>query len=179
MAVTQLGYVGLNVTDIDAWRDFAGPILGMEVRERDGENAPFDGSGHEPLDAQPSAYNAPRLDGADAENVRRGAGRRDTETRVGRGIEGILRRIAIVEHDGLYVVAVRTDETIAPKVETLAVLRAAAFRANLAGTRIETEVAATEDERERPRFVGAPKPCAGTAGGAVDSMIPAPHEGVE
>lgn len=40
MAVTQLGYVGLNVSDIDAWRDFAGSILGMEVRERDGDDAP-------------------------------------------------------------------------------------------------------------------------------------------
>jgi 2,3-dihydroxybiphenyl 1,2-dioxygenase len=29
--VTELGYMGLSVSDLDAWRDFAGGIIGMEV----------------------------------------------------------------------------------------------------------------------------------------------------
>jgi 2,3-dihydroxybiphenyl 1,2-dioxygenase len=41
MAVTQLGYIGLKVKDIDAWHNLAGPILGMEVRERERKNQPL------------------------------------------------------------------------------------------------------------------------------------------
>jgi 2,3-dihydroxybiphenyl 1,2-dioxygenase len=38
MAVTQLGYVGLGVSDIDAWQDYATNVLGFQIgsREEDG-----------------------------------------------------------------------------------------------------------------------------------------------
>jgi 2,3-dihydroxyethylbenzene 1,2-dioxygenase len=39
-AVTELGYVGLNVTDMDAWRRFASDVVGLEVRD-DGESDRF------------------------------------------------------------------------------------------------------------------------------------------
>jgi 2,3-dihydroxyethylbenzene 1,2-dioxygenase len=35
--VTELGYFGLGVSDLAAWKQFAGEILGLEVREEPGE----------------------------------------------------------------------------------------------------------------------------------------------
>jgi 2,3-dihydroxybiphenyl 1,2-dioxygenase len=34
--VTELGYVGIGVSDLAAWKKFAGEILGLEVRSEDG-----------------------------------------------------------------------------------------------------------------------------------------------
>ena len=31
MAVTELGYMGLSVSDLDAWKAFARDVLGLEV----------------------------------------------------------------------------------------------------------------------------------------------------
>lgn len=39
-AVTELGYVGLNVTDIEAWKDFASSVAGLEVMD-EGEKDRF------------------------------------------------------------------------------------------------------------------------------------------
>jgi 2,3-dihydroxybiphenyl 1,2-dioxygenase len=38
MGVTQLGYIGIGVSDVDAWQEYAGTVLGMELagREEDG-----------------------------------------------------------------------------------------------------------------------------------------------
>ena len=35
MAVTQLGYIGLGVSDLDAWCDYATGVLGMEISGRE------------------------------------------------------------------------------------------------------------------------------------------------
>ena len=35
MAVTQLGYIGLGVSDLDRWCDYATGVLGMEVSGRE------------------------------------------------------------------------------------------------------------------------------------------------
>jgi len=40
MTIKQLGYVGLNVGDIEAWRRLAGSVLGLEVREPGGAGEP-------------------------------------------------------------------------------------------------------------------------------------------
>ncbi len=37
VAVTELGYVCFGVSDLAAWRDFAGNLLGLEVFEEPGE----------------------------------------------------------------------------------------------------------------------------------------------
>ena len=36
MGVSQLAYVGINITDVAAWRHLATDILGMEERKRKG-----------------------------------------------------------------------------------------------------------------------------------------------
>ena len=36
-AVTELGYLGLSVSDLDAWRSYASEVAGMEVFD-DGED---------------------------------------------------------------------------------------------------------------------------------------------
>jgi len=41
MSVTQLGYIGFSVKDLEAWRTLAGPMLGFELRERVGDDAPL------------------------------------------------------------------------------------------------------------------------------------------
>jgi hypothetical protein len=38
--VTELAYFGFNITDGDAWRDYAANCIGMEVRD-DGESDRF------------------------------------------------------------------------------------------------------------------------------------------
>lgn len=38
-AVCQLGYVGLEVSDLDAWRSLAGEVLGFEVADREEDGA--------------------------------------------------------------------------------------------------------------------------------------------
>lgn len=40
-AVTQLGYLGIGVSDIGAWEEFATQILGLQARERDADGSLF------------------------------------------------------------------------------------------------------------------------------------------
>jgi 2,3-dihydroxybiphenyl 1,2-dioxygenase len=40
-AVTQLGYLGIGVSDIVAWKDFATAVLGMEIAETDADGSLF------------------------------------------------------------------------------------------------------------------------------------------
>jgi 2,3-dihydroxybiphenyl 1,2-dioxygenase len=40
-AVTQLGYLGIGVSDIDAWREFATSVLGMEIAENGADGSLF------------------------------------------------------------------------------------------------------------------------------------------
>jgi 2,3-dihydroxybiphenyl 1,2-dioxygenase len=41
MGVTQLGYIGVNVSDPDSWLDLLTNVFGLEVRERKGKNSPL------------------------------------------------------------------------------------------------------------------------------------------
>src|SRR5579872_1140166 len=41
MGVTQLGYIGLNVTDPEAWLDLMTNVFGVEVRRRKDKNSPL------------------------------------------------------------------------------------------------------------------------------------------
>ena len=34
MVVSQLGYIGIGVSDVDKWEEFAQEVLGMEVSDR-------------------------------------------------------------------------------------------------------------------------------------------------
>ena len=40
-AVTQLGYIGINVSDLDAWEQFATEALGLQVSGRDTDGSLF------------------------------------------------------------------------------------------------------------------------------------------
>ena len=40
-AVTQLGYLGINVSDLDAWEKFATDVLGLQVSGRDTDGSLF------------------------------------------------------------------------------------------------------------------------------------------
>ena len=39
--VTQLGYLGINVSDLDAWEQFATDVLGLQVSGRDTDGSLF------------------------------------------------------------------------------------------------------------------------------------------
>lgn len=41
MGVTQLGYIGVNVSDPEAWLDLLTNVFGLEVRERKDKNSPL------------------------------------------------------------------------------------------------------------------------------------------